>query len=62
MWEFEHSALLGGLFRTGAMQAMLTNYTTLEVTMEEASHRTDDCSRCSSGVAALMEKFQRSLD
>ena len=39
------------------MQAMLTNYKTLEVTMEEASHGTDDCSRCASGVAALMEKF-----
>ena len=43
--------------RTGAMQAILTNYKTLKVTMEEASHETDDCSRCASGVAALMEKF-----
>ena len=43
--------------RTGAMQAITTNYKTLEVTMEEASHGTDDCSRCASGVAALMEKF-----
>ena len=25
--------------------------------MEEASHGTDDCSRCASDVAALMEKF-----
>ena len=39
------------------MQAILTNYKTLEVIMEEASHGTDDCSRCSSGVATLMEKF-----
>ena len=43
--------------RTGAMQAIITNYKTLEVTMEEASHGTDDCSRRASGVAALMEKF-----
>ena len=43
--------------RAGAMQAIITNYNTLEVTMEEASHGTDDCSRRASGVAALMEKF-----
>lgn len=43
--------------RTGAMQAIITNYKTLEMTMEEASHGTDDCSRRASGVAALMEKF-----
>ena len=45
--------------RTGAI---LTNYKTVEVTMEEASHGTDDCSRRAGGVAALMEKIQRSLD
>ena len=36
--------------RTDAMQAITTNYKTLEVTMEEASHGTDDCSRRASGV------------
>ena len=48
--------------RAGAMQAIKTNYKTLEVTMEEASHGTDDCFRRASGVAALMEKFSTSLD
>ena len=48
--------------RTGAMQAIKTNYKTLEVKMEEASHGTDDCSRHASGVAALMEKFSTFLD
>ena len=43
--------------RTGAMQTIITNYRTLEMTMEEASNGTDDCSRRASGVAALMEKF-----
>ena len=32
------------------------------VTMEEASHDTDDCSRHASGVAALMKNLQHSLD
>ena len=41
--------------RTGAMQAIKTNYKILEVKMEEASHGTDDCSRHASDVAALME-------
>ena len=43
--------------RTGAVQAIIANYKTLEVTMEESSHGTDDCSRHASGVVALMEKF-----
>lgn len=44
--------------RTAAMQALITNYRTLEYTMQEASVGSDDCSRRASGVAALMEKFQ----
>ena len=36
---------------------MITNYKTLEVTMEEASHGIDDFSRRASGVATLMKKI-----
>ena len=43
--------------RTGAMQAIVTNYETLQETMEVASHGTDDCSRRTNGVLALMDKF-----
>ena len=39
--------------RTSAMQVIITNYKTMEVTMEEASHGIDDCSSCASSVAAL---------
>jgi hypothetical protein len=43
--------------RTGAMQAIVSNYETLQETMEVVSHGTDDCSRRASGVCALMDKF-----
>ena len=39
------------------MQAIITKFKTLEVTMEKASHETDDCSRYASDVAALIEKI-----
>ena len=40
------------------MQALITNYRTLEYTIPEASDGSDACSRRASGVAILMEKFQ----
>ena len=43
--------------RTGAMQAIVMNYETLQSTMEVSSHGTDDCSRRASGVLAVMDKF-----
>ena len=44
------------------MHVIITNYKTLKVTMEEASHGTDDCSKYASGTAALIENYQHSLD
>ena len=43
--------------RTGAIQAILNNYGSLQMTMEAASHGTDDCSRRAGGVMAMMDKF-----
>ena len=59
LWEFEQcpTRWTRWTIRTGAMQVIITKYRTLEMTMEEASHGTDDCPRCASGVSALMEKF-----
>ena len=38
--------------RTGAMQAIVMNYETLQSTMEVSSHGTDECSRRAGGVLA----------
>ena len=43
--------------RTGAMQAIITNYEALRETMEVASQGTDDCSRRTNGMLALMDCF-----
>ena len=43
--------------RTGAMQAIITNYEALRETMVVASHGTDDCSRRANGILALMDRF-----
>ena len=43
--------------RTGAMQAIITNYEALRETMEAASQGTDDCSRRANGMLALMDRF-----
>ena len=43
--------------RTGAIKAIVDNYETLQLTMEECSHGSDDCSRRCSGMIALMETF-----
>ena len=37
---------------TGAMQSIIDNYESLQVTMEVASHGSDDCSRRASGILA----------
>ena len=42
--------------RIDAMQVIIT-YKTMEMTMEEASHGTDDCSSCASSVAAIIKNF-----
>ena len=39
------------------MQAIVTNYKTLQLTMEQSSHGSDDCSRHASGVLALMDTY-----
>lgn len=39
------------------MHAIITKYKTLKVTMEEASHGIDDCSKHGSGTAVLMDKL-----
>ena len=43
--------------RTGAMQAIISNYQALQETMEVSSHGSDDCSRRANGIFALMERF-----
>ena len=43
--------------RTAAMQAIVTNYETLQSAMEVSSHGTDDCSRRAGGTVAMMDKF-----
>ena len=43
--------------RTGAMQAIVTNYETLQSAMEVSSHGTDDCSRRAGGIVAIIDKF-----
>ena len=40
------------------MQALITDYRTLEYTMQEAPVASDDCLRRTSGVVALVKKFQ----
>ena len=47
--------------RTGAMQAIVTNYETLQSTIEVSSHGTDDCSRRAGGVLAVMQSFRHTL-
>ena len=44
--------------RNRAIQAILDNYETLRMTLEESSHGSDDCSRRACGMLALMDKFQ----
>ena len=39
------------------MQAIVTNYETLQSAMEVSSHGTDDCSRRAGGIVAIMDKF-----
>ena len=43
--------------RTGAIRAILDNYESLHITLEESSHGSDDCSRRACGLLALMDKF-----
>jgi len=43
--------------RTGAMQAIVTNYEALRETMEVASQGTDECARRANGMLALMNPF-----
>ena len=43
--------------RSGAMQAIISNYKVLQEAMEVSSHGSDDCSRRANGILALMERF-----
>ena len=40
------------MVRIGTMQAIVTNYKTLQSAMEVLSHGTDDCSRQAGGITA----------
>ena len=42
--------------RSGAMQAIISNYKVLQEAMEVSSHGSDDCSRRANGILALMER------
>ena len=43
--------------RSGAMQAIISNYEELQDAMEVSSYGSDDCSRRANGIMALMERF-----
>ena len=43
--------------RSGAMQAIISNYEELQDKMKASSHGSDDCSRRANGIMALMERF-----